>query len=250
MNNSLWIYILVGFFAQMIDGSLGMAYGVSATSFLVGFGVPQAVASASVHTAEIFTTAVSGFSHWRLGNIDKELVKKLILPGVLGGILGAYVLTNISGDALKPFVAIYLIFMGIRIILKAFNILAIKQKPNAIFIRALGLAGGLFDAIGGGGWGPIVTSTLISQGNKPRYTIGSVNFTEFFVTFAEVATFIFTLAIGKDQLWVIAGLAIGGVIAAPLAAFAANRLPTKTIMILVGVLIIFLNLRTLYQVFF
>jgi len=248
MIENLIIYIVVGFFAQMIDGSLGMAYGVSATSFLLGIGVSPSVASASVHTAEIFTTGVSGIAHWKFGNLDKELIKKLLIPGVLGGILGAYVLTNLPGDVLKPYIALYLLLMGVRILLKAFSKSPFQGLKTHLTV--LGLTGGIFDAIGGGGWGPIVTSTLISQGNTPRKTIGSVNFTEFFVTFAEVATFIVTMTIGMDNWQVIAGLALGGVIAAPLGAYFTKRIPAKTMMISVGILIIFLSLRTIYLAWF
>lgn len=245
---NLIIYIVVGFFAQIIDGSLGMAYGVSATSFLLGVGVPPAVASASVHTAEIFTTGVSGISHWKFGNLDKALIKKLLIPGVLGGVLGAYVLTNLPGEALKPFISLYLTLMGGRILLKAFG----KDLFPGLkaHLTILGLFGGIFDAIGGGGWGPIVTTTLISQGNTPRKTIGSVNFTEFFVTFAEVVTFLVAMTIGKDNWQVIVGLALGGVIAAPLGAYLTKRIPARTIMTLVGVLIILLSLRTIYLSWF
>ncbi len=240
--------ILVGFIAQLIDGSLGMAYGVSATSFLLGIGISPAAASASVHTAEIFTTAVSGLSHWKVGNIDSSLVKRLAIPGVLGGIAGATILVNLPGEKLKPFIAIYLLIMGIRILYKAFNLSKSLQTPKNKYIFPLGLIGGIFDAIGGGGWGPIVTSTLISNGNAPQKTIGSVNLTEFFITFAEALTFITT--IGLTNWNVILGLMIGGVIAAPLGALLTKKINSKVLMIIVACLIIGLQLRTLYQTWF
>ena len=249
MDIHLLVYIAVGFFAQMIDGCLGMAYGVSSNSFLLSVGVSPAAASASVHTAEIFTTAISGISHWKFGNLDKKLVKRLIIPGVFGGILGAYILTSLPGDKLKPFIAIYLLFMGIRILYKALHKRTVKTvEPTITKLAVLGLFGGLFDAVGGGGWGPIVTSTLVSDGNSPRKVIGSVNFSEFFVTFSEVITFVITLGLINWQ--VILGLAIGGVVAAPLGAFFTSKIPPKIMMIVVGCLIILLQIRTLYLTWF
>ncbi len=243
MELSIFIYILVGFIAQMIDGALGMAYGVSSNTFLLSVGIPPAAASASVHMAEVFTTGVSGISHWRLGNIDKDLIKRLLIPGVIGGVLGAYILSSIPGEVIKPFVSAYLMIMGGVILVKA---LRKNQEINHVtsHIVPLGLAGGFFDAIGGGGWGPIVTTTLVARGNHPRFTIGSVNFTEFFVTFAQSVTFILTIGL---EFWkVILGLLIGGVLAAPLAAWAVKRLPKRLLMACVGVLIILLSLRTIY----
>ncbi len=248
MDNHFLLFMLVGFIAQIIDGSLGMAYGVSANSFLLGIGIPPAAASASVHTAEIVTTAVSGFSHWRFGNIDFNLVKRLAIPGVIGGVSGAYILTSLPGEKLKPYVAIYLLVMGIRIFLKALKVTNFTTTPKNKYLFPLGLFGGLFDAIGGGGWGPIVTTTLISGGNVPSKTIGSVNLTEFFVTFSEAIAFILT--IGLVNVNIILGLMLGGAIAAPFGALLTKKLPPKVIMLVVAVLIIGLQLRTLYQIWF
>jgi uncharacterized membrane protein YfcA len=236
-------FMLVGFLAQLIDGALGMAYGVSSTTFLLSLGIPPAAASASVHMSEIFTTGVSGFAHWKLRNIDTGLVKKLLIPGVVGGIIGAYILVNIDGTFIKPLVSAYLLVMGIVILVKAFSP---KPKPTEIkHISLLGLIGGFFDAIGGGGWGPIVTTTLVARGNHPRATIGSVNFTEFFVTFAQSVTFILSLSfLGYWQI--ILGLLLGGVMAAPLAALATRHIPLKYLMVMVGVVIITLSLRTIW----
>jgi uncharacterized membrane protein YfcA len=243
-NLSIFIFILVGFIAQLIDGALGMAYGVSSNSFLLGIGVPPAVASASVHMAEVVTTAISGVSHWRLGNLDGKLVKSLLLPGALGAVVGAYILTNVPGDLLKPFIAIYLLIMGVIIVVKGLNRGHREQKVIS-HISMLGVVGGFFDAIGGGGWGPIVTSTLVARGNNPRLTIGSVNFSEFFITFSQSVVFVFTLQL--NEYWkVILGLLIGGAVAAPLAAFVTKRLPVRQLMLLVGALIILLSVRTLY----
>ncbi|MDH5406809.1 MAG: sulfite exporter TauE/SafE family protein [Candidatus Aminicenantes bacterium] len=240
------VFIIVGFIAQMIDGALGMAYGVSSTSFLLSIGVPPAAASASVHTAEVFTTFVSGVSHLKFGNVDKKIFRKLLIPGIIGGVLGAYVLTAVPGDKIKPFIGIYLLIMGLMILRKAFKV--IKERRVETKLLPLGAAGGFFDAIGGGGWGPIVTSTLMARGHSPRFSIGSVNLAEFFVTVAEAATF-FTI-LGLVHWQVIVGLLIGGVIAAPLAAYICKRLPSRALMIIVGILITALSVRTIYLALF
>ena len=247
MGLNILLYVVVGFIAQMIDGALGMAYGVSSNTFLLSLGIPPAAASASVHMAEVVTTGISGFSHWRLGNVDWKLVRRLLLPGVVGGVVGAYLLTSIDGNIIKPYIAAYLLVMGGVIIYKAFTMKP-RNKPDEYHgprVSWLGLIGGFCDAIGGGGWGPVVTSTLVARGKYARTTIGSVNFSEFFVTFAESITFVLALSFG--QYWqIILGLLIGGAIAAPLAALLSQKLPLKTLMIVVGILIILLSLRTLY----
>lgn len=248
MELSIFIFILVGFVAQMIDGALGMAYGVSSNTFLLSIGVPPAAASASVHMAEVVTTAISGASHWKLGNLDWKLIKRLAIPGVLGAVVGAYLLTQLPGDILKPFISAYLLIMGVVILVKAFRNNH-QERHVTSHLSILGVVGGFFDAIGGGGWGPIVTTTLVARGNNPRQTIGSVNFSEFFVTFAQSVVFVFTLQL--SEYWqIILGLLIGGAIAAPLAAFLTKKLPIKALMIAVGVLIIILSLRTIYLAVF
>ena len=243
MGHSIFEFIVVGFLAQLIDGALGMAYGVSSNTFLLSLGVPPAVASASVHAAEIFTTGVSGFSHWRLGNVDKYLFKRLVIPGVLGGVVGAYLLTEMPSQVIKPVVALYLAVMGVVILRRAMRPVIEREVRTAI--APLGVIGGFFDAIGGGGWGPIVTSTLVARGNNPRFTIGSVNVTEFFVTLSQSIVFVLTLTLTMKDAEIILGLLIGGVIAAPLAAFAARYIPARPLMMAVGVLIIILSVRTL-----
>ncbi len=229
----------------MIDGALGMAYGVSSTTILNSLGVPQKYASAAVHAAEVVTTGISGLSHWRMGNVHFDLARRLVAPGVLGGVIGAYLLTELDAPWLKPAISVYLAVMGLTIIFRAFRALAPRRVRSLLI--PLGFAGGFMDAVGGGGWGPIVTSTLMARGNEPRFTVGSVNLTEFFVTTAESITFI--VALGSGQLMqygnIVLGLLIGGAIAAPLAAFAASRLPHKPFMLLVGILIVVLNVRTL-----
>ena len=246
MELSILLYVLVGFVAQIIDGALGMAYGVSSNTFLLSLGLPPAAASASVHMAEVVTTGVSGLSHWRLGNIDWKLVKRLLIPGVVGGVAGAYLLTSIDGNILKPYISGYLLIMGAFIIYKAFrNNGHVNDGTHTARVSYLGLVGGFCDAIGGGGWGPVVTTTLVARGKNPRLTIGSVNFSEFFVTLAESVTFVLTLSFG--QYWQsILGLLIGGAIAAPLAARMTKNLPIKALMILVGTLIVILSIRTIY----
>jgi hypothetical protein len=237
------VFIVVGFVAQMIDGALGMAYGVSSTTFLLSLGVPPALASASVHCAEVATTAVSGLFHLRLGNVDRDLFLRLLVPGVIGGVIGAYILTSVPGDVIKPIINVYLLAMGLIILRKSLSPPR-QQAPNRTHLVPLGLAGGFFDAIGGGGWGPIVTSTVVASGDNPRYAIGSVNTAEFFVTVCESITFFLTL--GGMRWETVLGLLLGGVLAAPLAAYACARIPTRTLMRLVGALIMLLSLRTLY----
>jgi hypothetical protein len=243
MDIHILFFVLVGFIAQLIDGALGMAYGVSSNTFLLGIGIPPAAASASVHMAECVTTAVSGAAHWKQGNINWYLIRRLVIPGVLGGIAGAYILTSIDGNVIKPYVSGYLLLMGAIILFKALRKNHVHNDVKDHLVP-LGLAGGFFDAVGGGGWGPIVTTTLVARGNQPRFAIGSVNFTEFFVTFAQSVTFLLTL--GMLDTWkIILGLLIGGVLAAPMAAVAARKLPHRVLMGLVGVLIIALSVRTI-----
>jgi hypothetical protein len=249
MDYNIIIFILFGFIAQLIDGALGMAYGVSSNAFFLSLGVPPSIASACIHTSEMFTTAVSGISHFKLGNVDKKIFLRLLIPAVIGGVLGAYILTELPGGKIKPFVSLYLLIMGLWILVK------IVRKTHQIKTKSrlipLGLAGGFFDAIGGGGWGPIVTTTLVANGNHPRYAIGSVNSAEFFVTVAESITFFATIGTLLFQHWEkIVGLMIGGVIAAPFAAWVCKKLPHKVLMLLVGLLISGLSIRILYLAWF
>lgn len=242
LNSSLFlIALIVGFLAQIIDGTLGMAYGVSSNTFLLSMGVPPATASASIHFAEIFTTAASGLSHWQFGNIDKKLFIKLIIPGAIGAFIGAYLLSSFDGKQLVPFIAGYLIIMGIVIILKSFKLFNFKKIQKGVV--PLALFGGLLDASGGGGWGPIVTTTLIGMGNRPRKTIGSVNAAEFFI--AIVASGTFTVMIGLSNWPIIVGLILGGLIASPFAAYLIHKIPPYKAMFVVGVLIIILSLRNI-----
>jgi uncharacterized membrane protein YfcA len=240
MWDDILLFVAIGFAAQIIDGAIGMAYGVTSTSVLLSFGVPPATASACVHAAETFTTGASGAAHWRLGNIDRRLVWRIAVPGMIGGALGAYVLTNLPGDAVRPFINGYLLLLGIFILWKAL-VTAPRTGPPPRVVAPLGFIGGLLDSIGGGGWGPIVTSTLLGQGTTPRYAIGSVNLAEFFVTATISATFLLT--IGLDLWPIIAGLIIGGVLAAPFAAVVTKYLPDRALMVLVGFVVVILSVR-------
>lgn len=242
MWEDLLLYIAVGFAAQMVDGAIGMAYGVTSSSVLLSVGVPPATTSACVHAAETFTTFVSGVSHWKLGNVDRKLLLRLALPGMIGGAIGAYLLTNLDGEMVKPFISGYLLLMGVYIVWCAVGSRR-SEGAEPSRVAPLGFVGGLLDSLGGGGWGPIVTTTLIGQGTTPRYAIGSVNLAEFFVTLTISATFVATIGL---ELWpIIAGLIIGGVIAAPFAAYATKMLPDKVLMILVGCVVVILSLRTI-----
>lgn len=241
LTGSFWMFVLVGFLAQMIDGALGMAYGVSSTSFLLGLGIPPATASASVHIAEVFTTGVSGISHLRLGNVNLSLLKRLIIPGVLGAVAGAYFLSDIGGSWLKPVIAAYLLLMGVRIIYKALNKTPAQAKK--VNLSLLAITGGFVDAVGGGGWGPVVNTTLIGSGYHARYSIGSVNTAEFFVALASAGTFV--LVLGVEYLHIILGLILGGLIAAPFAALLVRFFPARRLMLIVGILIVALSLRTI-----
>lgn len=237
------LIVLIGFLAQLIDGSLGMAYGVSSTTFLTSAGIPAKIASASVHTAEVFTTFISGVSHWKMKNVDWAVFKKLVFPGVVGGAAGATILVSFPGDLISPLVNVYLLIMGIVVLSRGIHGAA-KTMIKGNKLIPLGLFGGFFDAVGGGGWGPIVTSTMVASGHPPRYTIGSVNTAEFFVTLVQALTF--TVLLGIGQYWqYILGLAVGGVMAAPLAAYICSRIADKKLLIIVGCLIIVLNVRSL-----
>jgi uncharacterized membrane protein YfcA len=246
-NQEFLVFFFIGVFAQLVDGTLGMGYGATSTSFLLAYGVPPVVSSTGVHVAEMFTTGVSAISHHRFGNINKKLVRHLLIPGVLGSITGAYLLSDvINGDVIKPFIAVYMIILAIIIIRKALAKSIIKKKTKKLgFLAAFG---GFMDAVGGGGWGPIVTSTLLGRGRNPRYTIGSVNAAEFAVSFASGITF---MLFGGIHGWqVIIGLILGGVIAAPLGAYLVNKIKRKPMMIAVGILIILLSLKTLSKLLY
>ena len=224
-----------------------MAYGITSTTFLLAAGAPPAMASGATHLAEVFTTGVSGISHLKLGNVNKRLVLSLLLPGILGALLGAYVLTNIDGQLLKPFISAYLLIMGLYVFSKAFKVITLKREINTKKVAPLALFGGFMDTTGGGGWGPIVTTSLVGAGHDPRTTIGSVNFAEFFLTVTVAATF-FTIL--DNSVWLfVAGLTIGGLFAAPFAAYITRHLQTRTLLMLVGTLISAVSLVNLSKLF-
>ena len=236
-------FIAVGFAAQLVDGALGMAFGVISTTLLLSLGVPPAAASAGVHTVETFTTGVSGISHILHRNVDWRLFARLAIPGMIGGVLGAYVLTQIDAGTVKPFILTYLGAIGLYLVWRGVNFPP-THKPARI-VEPLGLAGGFLDAAGGGGWGPVVTGNLLVQGAEPRRTIGTVNSAEFVLTLTISITFIATLGWAAFTLATV-GLLIGGVIAAPLGAWVVKKVAPKKLLILVGAL---LTVTSLYGVY-
>jgi uncharacterized membrane protein YfcA len=243
-SQTFWSAVAVGFFAQMIDGALGMAYGITATTFLLSAGASPAAASASVHIAEVFTTGLSGISHVKLGNVNKSLFLRLLLPGIIGAILGAVLITQFDGEVLKPFISAYLLLMGLYILSKAYR--HVKQRKEPKHIAKLALFGGFVDAAGGGGWGPVVTSSLLGSGSDPRTTIGSVNFAEFFLTMTSATSFI--LLAGEPSTWMmVAGLVFGGLFAAPFAALLCKKLPARTLLTIVGCLITLISAYNIYK---
>ena len=242
LDENLLAFFLIGAFAQLVDGALGMGYGATSTSFLLAYGVSPVLSSTAVHVSEMFTTGASALSHHRFGNYNKKLVKHLLIPGDLGSITGAYLLSDvIDGDIIKPFIAVYMIILAVVIIRKALRKSVVKKKTKKLGVLAV--FGGFMDSVGGGGWGPIVTSTLLGRGRNPKYTIGSVNAAEFAISFASGITF---MLFGGIHGWqIIIGLILGGVISAPIAAYLVNRIKRKPMMVAVGVLIIILSLKTL-----
>ena len=245
MLEDFGLFFLVGMIAQFVDGALGMGYGVTASSFLLAAGVAPAHASASVHLAKFPTTAVSGLAHWRYGNVNWRLFGTLAVFGVVGGVLGAYVLTSVPGNVIKPFVVAYLAFMGFVILWRTLN-----TSPDIKFtlfsVVPTGFTGGFLDAIGGGGWGPIVTTTLIGRGGEPRFVIGSVNAAEFVVTLGIGSALIAAYLTGHwedageivEHAAAIAGLICGGLVTAPIAGRFVSVLPRKVLGVAVGILVL------------
>ncbi len=246
LENTFYWMILAGFLAQLVDGALGMGYGVTCTTFMLSLGINLPAISGSIHTAEMFSSGVSGYSHYKFGNVNKKLFKTLLIPGILGAIIGAYLLSkygNEYANYIRPILACYTLFLGAKIIIAAFR--KNRRSTKVKHVGWLAGAGGFLDSFGGGGWGPLVTSTLISKGRTPKYVIGSVSITEFFVTLSSAVTFFTMIGIGHWQ--VIAGLIIGGIIAAPLAARLVGKLPLKSMFIAVGSLVIIWSLRILWN---
>lgn len=229
----LW-FVLVGLGAQLIDGALGMAFGLLSSSILLGLGLPPAAVSASVHTAEVFTTGASGVSHLVMRNVDRRLFFQLAIPGMVGGATGAYLLTRLPGELVRPFVYAYLLVLAVVILLRAFGRLVPQGEVRRVPV--LGFVAGLLDATGGGGWGPIATSTLLARGGKARHTIGTVNAAEFLVTLVVSVTFLLTM--GFQHLQIVAGLLVGGMIAAPLAAVFVRYVNERWVLFAVGLLVL------------
>lgn len=239
------LFLLVGMLAQIVDGSLGMAYGVISSSVLLAFGVPPAAASASVHAAEVFTTGASAGSHVWHRNVEWRLFVPLAVGGVAGGVAGAYLLSGIDGAMIKPFIVVYLAGMGLYILWRATRALRPRIIRPRWLVAPLGVVGGFFDAIGGGGWGPVVTSSLMGAGADPRKAIGTTNTAEVFVAAATAGAFLVSLLTGHWEtegldglLWSLAGLIVGGVIAAPLAGWMTKVLPTRALTWIVGLLVV------------
>ena len=236
----------------MVDGALGMAFGQISSTLLIAMGVPPAAASAGVHSVETFTTAVSGVSHIAHRNVDWRLFFRIAIPGIAGGIVGAYVLTQIKAEVAKPFVLAYLTALGLYLFYRGIMHRHTERRPKVV--EPLGLAGGFLDAAGGGGWGAIVTTNLLVQGSNPRKTIGTVNTAEFFLTVTISATFLATLTfLGTDAdkqllLKATVGLLIGGVLAAPFGAWIAKRVNPDRLLAFVGALVTLTSGYGLYRV--
>ncbi|HVQ33546.1 MAG TPA: sulfite exporter TauE/SafE family protein [Lysobacter sp.] len=242
LGYDLLVYVAIGFAAQLVDGALGMAYGATASSLLLGVGIAPAVSSATVHAAECFTTGASALSHHTFGNIDKKLFRRLLIPGMIGAAIGAYLLVQLPGETIKPWIAGYLLLLGIVIVAKGFREIVAKRVTSHLI--PLGFFGALIDAIGGGGWGPIVATNLLARGNEARLTIGTVNAVEFFVTLTASLVFLATLGVSHWQI--VAALALGGVAAAPIGGWLVKHLNPRYLLFVVGLLVIGLSLRTLY----
>ena len=234
-------FVLIGLGAQLVDGALGMAFGLICSSILLSMGLPPAAVSASVHAAEVVTTGVSGASHAYFRNIDRRLFWQLTVAGSVGGAIGAYVLTRLPGDAIRPFVYLYLLALAVLILVRSFGRWMAREQVKRVPV--LGFFAGLLDATGGGGWGPLATSTLLARGGQARTTIGTVSASEFVVTLVVSITFILT--IGLDHLEIVLGLLVGGAIAAPFAAWFVRHVPEKIVLKVVGLLVLCISL---YQI--
>jgi uncharacterized membrane protein YfcA len=238
-------FVAAGFAAQIVDGALGMAFGVISSTLLISvLGVPPATASASVHVVECFTTGVSGISHALHKNVNWKLFWRLLLPGVAGGVTGAYLLSTLDASVTRPFVMTYLAAIGVYLLWRGLRHPPKPKEPKVI--APLGLIGGFLDAAGGGGWGPVVTSNLLVQGATPRTTIGTVNTVEFFLTVSISATFLIHLGL-EAFTTAVAGLLIGGIVAAPFGAMFAKHIPARTLLILIGIVLTITSLYSVYR---
>jgi uncharacterized membrane protein YfcA len=248
-NSDLFFWaLLFGSIAALIDGSLGMAYGVTGTAFLLGYGISPIKAVAYIHIAEIFVSGSSGLNHWRIGNVDTKLFKKLLIPGIIGAVLGALIITKIKIPYLSIVISIYLLFMGIFLIAKAYAKIKLQFKQKNSVVIPLAVTGGFVDGAGGGGWGPVVTTSLLGGKMMPKKVIGTVNASEFFINLASATAFLFLVKVTDWEA--LAGLIIGGFLITPYAAKATSRMSVKMILTVVGCLITALSIRKLYIFFF
>jgi uncharacterized membrane protein YfcA len=251
---ALIVLIVVGFLAQLVDGALGMAYGATSTSLLLAVGLSPATASASVHLAELGTTAVSGFSHWRFGNVDWRTVRRIGIPGAMGAFVGAVVLSSISAELARPWMAGILLALGTYILCR-FTIFGVPKPRGRRYVRGrylapLGLGAGFIDATGGGGWGPVATPTILATGKyEPRKVIGSVDTSEFVVALAASIGFLLALGTSGVAWTYVVALLVGGVAAAPLAAWLVRIVTPALLGASVGGLILLTNTRTLFDVY-
>lgn len=247
-NNDLFFWaLLFGAVAALIDGSLGMAYGVTGTAFLLGYGISPVKAVAYIHIAEIFVSGSSGLNHWKIGNIDTKLFKKLLIPGIIGAILGALIIAKVKIPYLSIVISIYLLFMGIFLIAKAYSKIKLQFKQKNSVVIPLAVTGGFVDGAGGGGWGPVVTTSLLGGKMEPKKIIGTVNASEFFINLASAVSLLFLVKVTDWEA--LAGLIIGGFLVAPYAARVTSKMSVKMILTFVGVLITVISLRKIFNFF-
>jgi uncharacterized protein len=245
--------VMVGFLAEIVAGSMGMGYGVICTTVFLMMNIPPPVISASIHSAESFTTAAGSISHYKFGNVNKKLTKRLAIPAIIGAVAGALLLSYVGeryAKMIKPLIGAYTLYLGIKILQNAFakkeaNGKIKKKKTN---IRFLGLVGGFIDSFGGGGWGPLVTGTFIKNGRTPRYVIGSSTIAKFILTVASAITFVFT--VGIHHWNIVAGLLLGGIITAPFSAMLTAKLPVKKMFVVVGIVVIIMSLISICRSLF
>ncbi|CAM4020433.1 hypothetical protein SAMN06265348_101246 [Pedobacter westerhofensis] len=245
INPIFYWFLFGGFVFAMIDGAIGMSYGVTSTAFSLSMGIPPASASMGVHLSEVLSCGIAGWMHYRMGNINWKLFKLLIIPGIIGAVSGAYLLSSLEhySSYTKPFVSLYTLILGWVILKKAFSTVPLHKDGKIKKIGLLGLGGGFIDAVGGGGWGSIVLSSLIAGGRNARFSLGTVKLTRFFIALLSSLTFVTML---KSAHWeAVAGLVIGSALAAPIAAKVSNRISAKSIMVSVGIIVILVSLRSI-----
>lgn len=240
---------MVGLFAQLVDGSLGMAYGVTSSSLLLATGIAPAAASAAVHLSEVGTTMASGASHWRFGNVDWRIVAIMAVPGGVAAFVGATFLSNVNGDTAAPWVSLLLLALGVyvvwRFLRRSGRRPEFRGRPSPKYLVPLAAVAGLMDAIGGGGWGPVGTTSLLSSGRvEPRKVVGSIDTAEFVVALGASLGFLFALGSSGINLGWVAALMIGGVIAAPIAAYVVRHLPARVLGVAAGGFIVLTNVQT------